>query len=154
MQGRRQPGYDLQNSPAPETGSSCLDLQFRGARAGAQTVCCPQQTVGEGRHESFRSTSACRTTEEANYLLSIINSDALKVAVTPLMSKGQFGPRDLHKHPWKLNIPWSDPTRELHTTKAEAGTVIRREWRVWLRTSAEGRAVESAVGRLLADNQK
>ena len=76
------------------------------------------------------------------------------------MSKGQFGPRDLHKHPWKLNIPGSDPTRELHTTIAEAGaraataaakrveglrdlrgdeltgTVVRRELRAWLRTSA------------------
>ena len=30
----------------------------------------------------------CRNTDEANYLLAIINSDALREAVTPLMTKG------------------------------------------------------------------
>ena len=34
---------------------------------------------------------ACKDTQEAHYLLAIINSDALYEAVTPLMSKGQFG---------------------------------------------------------------
>ena len=29
--------------------------------------------------------------------------------VTPLMSKGQFGARDLHKHLWKLPIPGVRP---------------------------------------------
>ena len=116
----------------------------------------------------------CRTMDEANYLLAIINSAALQKAVTPLMSKGQFGARDRHKHLWKLSIPRFDPTRELHATTAEAGsraaasagkkladlrqqrggkltvTIARRELRKWLRTSPEGLAVETIVGRLLA----
>ena len=33
---------------------------------------------------------ACKNTEEASYLLAVINSDALQTAVTPLMSKGQL----------------------------------------------------------------
>ena len=117
---------------------------------------------------------SCRDIEEANYLLAIVNSDALQAAVQPLMSKGQFGPRDLHKHLWKLPIPEFDPAQELHTDIAEAGataaaaagkklaelreqrgdkltvTIARRELRKWLRTSPKGRAVETAVGRLLA----
>ena len=117
---------------------------------------------------------ACKSTEEANYLLAIINSDALQDAVRPLMSKGLFGARDLQKHLWKLSIPEFDPAQKLHAAIARAGktaavaagkklavlreqwgdkltvTIVRRELRTWLRASAEGRAVERGVGRLLA----
>ncbi len=117
---------------------------------------------------------ACKNKDEANYLLAIINSDALQAAVRPLMSKGQFGARDLQKHLWKLPISEFDPSQELHTTIAEAGTraaiaagkkleelreqrgdkltvtIARRELRAWLRSSEEGQTVETAVGRLLA----
>ena len=120
---------------------------------------------------------ACMSLEEANYLLAIINSNALQEAVRPLMSKGQFGARDLQKHLWKLPIPGFDPEQELHLTIAEAGatavggakerlaemreqykqqekeltvTITRRELRRWLRTSEEGMAVENTVGPLLS----
>ncbi len=116
----------------------------------------------------------CSTMGEANYLMAIINSDALQEGVTPLMSKGQFGARDLHKHLWKLPIPEFDPAQELHASIAEAGaaaaagageqlaelrdkrgdrltiTIVRRELRKWLRGSNEGEAVEETVGELLA----
>ena len=116
----------------------------------------------------------CRTIDEANYLVAVINSDALREAVRPLMSKGQFGARDLHKHLWKLPIPEFDSARELHVTIVKAGataaagagkkleelrekrgdkltvTIVRRELRTWLRTSDEGTVVEKVVGELLA----
>ena len=87
------------------------------------------------------------------------------------MSKGQFGARDLQKHLWKLLFRNSDATQELPIAIAEAGataaagageklavlrkkrtdkltmTVVRRELRKWLRTSEEGRVVETRVGR-------
>ncbi len=117
---------------------------------------------------------ACRSLEEANYLLAIINSSTLHGLVTPLMSKGQFGPRDLHKHLWKLPIPEFDVSNPLHIEISEAGQeaavgaahrvdqlcqqrtkvtvkVARYELREWLRSSTEGAAVEGAVGRLLVD---
>ena len=53
--------------------------------------------------------TTCTSLAEAHYLLAIINSDALYQGVTPLMSKGQFGARDLQKHLWKLPIPSSTP---------------------------------------------
>ena len=120
---------------------------------------------------------ACMSLEEANYLLAIINSNALQEAVRPLMSKGQFGARDLQKHLWKLPIPDFDPSEELHVTIAESGataaagaggklaelreqwgdgltvTIARRELRAWLRDSAEGRAVEGRVRQLLNDGK-
>ena len=114
----------------------------------------------------------CKDIQEANYLLAIINSQALYDAVTPLMAKGQFGARHLQKHLWKLPIPEFDPRNRRHVAIAKAGeaaaqgavqqleqlreqrdkvtvTVARRELRRWLRESKEGKAVERVVGRLL-----
>ena len=111
---------------------------------------------------------ACKDTQEANYLLAMINSDTLYEMVTPLMSKGQFGARDLQKHLWNLPIPEFDPEDSLHTAVSNAGeaaalaaadqlaqlrdqrdrvtvTIARREIRKWLRNSPEGQAVENAL---------
>ena len=111
----------------------------------------------------------CSDIQEANYLLAIINSRALYEAVAPLMPKGQFGARHLHKHLWKLPIPEFDSGDPLHVEVSRAGraaaegaarelaalrqtrarltvTIARRELRKWLRESEEGRAVEGVVG--------
>ena len=116
----------------------------------------------------------CKNVQEADYLLAIINSNSLYNAVVPLMNKGQFGARHLHKHLWKLPIPEFDPAQRLHDSIAEAGakagegaaikleqlredrggkltvTVARRELRKWLGSSDQGHAVENVVGELLA----
>ena len=115
----------------------------------------------------------CQSITEANYLLAIINSEALYVAVAPLMSRGQFGARNLHKQMWKLPIPAFDTANPLHVAISEAGetaaagaakqlaqlreqrdnvtvTIARREIRKWLRESDEGKAVEEMVDKLLA----
>ena len=99
---------------------------------------------------------------EANYLLAIVNSNALYTAVAPLMPKGQFGARHLHKHLWRLPIPEFDASNALHDEISKAGeaaaagvaqqleglrqergdgltvTIARRELRKWLRASDEG----------------
>ena len=116
--------------------------------------------------------TTCRDIEEAQYLLAVINSDALYQKVIPFMSKGQFGAQDLHKHLWKLPIATFDKSDSLHRAVADAGAVAskgsqsvlerlrgerdkvtvrvaRREIRKWLRVSHEGREVEGLVGRLL-----
>ena len=117
---------------------------------------------------------SCRNIQEAHYLLAIINSDTLYESVQPLMAKGQFGARHLQKHLWKLPIPEFDGKNRLHARTARAGeraaagaakqleqlreargdkltvTIARRELRKWLRTSKEGRSVETAVNGLLA----
>ena len=120
---------------------------------------------------------ACKSLEEANYLLAIINSNALEEAVNPFMARGQFGARHLQKHLWKLPIPEYDPANPLHADISAAGksasegaarelsrlradrnstrrtfsvTVARRELRAWLRLSDDGRRVEEVVTKLLA----
>ena len=115
----------------------------------------------------------CRNTQEANYLLAVINSDTLARDVNKYTTPNWAGnTRDLQKHLWKLPIPQFDPRRRRHAAVADAGkaaaegaarrlaalqearpgltsAVARRELRKWLAESDEGRAVESAVGRLL-----
>ena len=116
----------------------------------------------------------CRDTQEAHYLLAIINSDTLALAVNRFTTANWAGnTRDLHKHLWKLRIPEFDPNEPLHVLISNAGqaaadavikqlvqlekerqnlttTIARREIRKWLRGSAEGKAVESTVQKLLA----
>ena len=115
-----------------------------------------------------------RSVLEANYLLGIINSETLYKSVEPLMAKGQFGARHLHKHLWKLPIPEFDEAVPLHQDLAQAGeaaaagvqvvlarlreeredkltvTIARREIRKWLRESKEGAEVERLVKKLLS----
>ena len=108
--------------------------------------------------------------------MAIINSRILEEAVAGLMSKGQFGSRDLHKHLWRLPIPAYDPSEALHQViagisqevatgaarvamqaqkdraaagKATSVKVMRSEIRNWLDTSGEMRKLESAIRRLL-----
>ena len=115
----------------------------------------------------------CRHLGEANYLLGVINSDALADAVNKYTTVNWAGKtRHLHKHLWKLPIPEFDAADALHVELSEAGevaakgaaeqlaalrrerdrvtvTIARSELRAWLRASPEGAAVEAAVGRLL-----
>ena len=63
----------------------------------------------------------CRNTDEAHYLLAIINSDTLAEAVNQFMPKGLFGARHLHKHLWKLPIPEYDPKNTDHINLSRLG---------------------------------
>ena len=141
------------------------------SEAGVPTAAILANDVGVVDETLYWIT--CKDMYEANYLLAIINSDVLYEAVQPLMAKGQFGARHLHKHLWKLPIPEFDAGSPLHRELAEAGaaaalgasgrlaelrsergerltvTIARRELRAWLRGSAEGAAVEGVVGELL-----
>ena len=118
----------------------------------------------------------CCDIQEANYLLAIINSQALYEAVASLMPKGQFGARHLEKHLWKLPIPEFDAGNPQHVQVSHVGeaaalgaamqltqlrqdrgevtvTIARREIRKWLRESGEGKAAEEAVEKLLRTEQ-
>ena len=117
---------------------------------------------------------SCSTLDEAHYLLGIINSTTLYDRTTPFMPKGQFGPRHVQKHLWKLPIPSYDPTNPAHTAVVSEArtaarhltdrldllrasskrpitvTTARKALRQWLATSPQGQAVEQAVTRLLS----
>lgn len=59
--------------------------------------------------------------DEAYYLCSIFNSKTLDDLITPEQSKGDFGPRNIHKLPLTFNIPKYDPSIQNHKILAETG---------------------------------
>ena len=120
---------------------------------------------------------ACDTLAEAHYLAAIINSKALYESVIPMMSQGQYGARDLHKHLWKLPIGTYDSGNSIHHTLANLGStaadraaevfakeeqarvaagkemtvgVARKVIRAWLDESDVGRTIEANVEELLS----
>ena len=119
----------------------------------------------------------CDTLAEAYYLSAIINSNAMYKAVEPMMAKGQFGNRHLHKHLWRLPIDIYDSENSIHRTLANLGStaadhaaevlaeakqarvaagkkmtvgVVRKVIRAWLDESDVGRAIEANVEELLS----
>ena len=64
----------------------------------------------------------CRNSDEAHYLLAVINSDALADAVKPFCpTNWDRKVRTLHKHLWKLPIPVYDDGDALHRRLAQLG---------------------------------
>ena len=156
-----------------DSGGRPLRVAYTGI-SGTPTAALIDDNDGVIDHALYWIT--CKGIQEANYLMAVINSDWLSNAVTPLMPKGQFGARDLHKHLWKLPIPEFDSGNPLHVQVSQAGeaaakgaaeqlaqlrqdrgevsvTIGRREIRKWLRESTEGKAVEKAVEKVLGAGQ-
>ena len=152
-----------------DNGGRPVRIAYTGAGIPTATILPDSNAIVESKLYWI----SCEATEEAYYLLATINSNALKAAVEPLMPKGQFGARDVHKHLWRLPIPEFDVGDSLHVDVAGAGRdaaegverelgnlrqryaerltvrIARREVRKWLRESAEGQRVEGVVGELL-----
>ena len=141
------------------------------SKAGEPTAALLRDDAAIIDHLLFWVT--CKNEGEAYYLLAIINSRTPATAVNKYTTANWAGnTRDLHKHLWKLPIPEFDDSDPLHLGISRAGeaaaagaakqleqlrqdrpkltvTIARRELRKWLRASAEGKAVEEGVGKLL-----
>ena len=111
----------------------------------------------------------CREIDEARYLSAIVNSQSLYDKAQALMPKGQYGPRHVHKHIWRLPIPAYDQKQSLHRELAAYGIMIEREVtmlamqqshpqsirmhramiRDWQRSAPISREAEALVARLL-----
>ena len=51
----------------------------------------------------------CSTSDEAHYLWAMLNSDVVNAGITAEQTRGQFGPRDIHRRPVEfLPIPRFD----------------------------------------------
>ena len=150
-------------------GQRPIRIVYAGSGRATAAILHDDKTLVDGK--LFWVT--CRNMQEAHYLVAIINSDALYQAVQPLMTRGQFGPRDLQKHLWRLPIPEFDAHDPLHAAISDSGAaatlgaqarllalqsergptvswrIARRELRAWLTASPEGKAVEEQVETLL-----
>jgi hypothetical protein len=62
----------------------------------------------------------CESDDEAHYLCGMLNSRRVNEATTADQTRGQFGPRDIHRRPVEfVPIPRVDPSEEDHATLAE-----------------------------------
>ena len=100
-----------------EPGDRPVRIAYTGITAPAATLITDNKAILE--NALYQVT--CRSLGEAYYLLAIINSSEMFEAVEPLMPKGQFGARDLHKHLWKLPIPEYDPNEQSHADLSGLG---------------------------------
>jgi hypothetical protein len=83
----------------------------------AACVCRDSRAVVE--HKLY--WAAVSTEQEAHYLASLLGSEATRVRVEHLQSRGQFGARDFDKVMFNLPIPRFDASRLTHAALAEAG---------------------------------
>ena len=65
--------------------------------------------------------AAVDSIDEARYLQTILNSDAVHAIIEPLMSEGLFGKRHIDKYVFAARFPIYDPESELHRQLARIG---------------------------------
>ena len=58
---------------------------------------------------------------EAHYLSAVLNSPVIDEVIKPMQSRGQWGPRDIHKKVWELPIPVYNESKSGHRELAELG---------------------------------
>jgi hypothetical protein len=86
------------------------------ARAGNQKLQL-QGFVAESKLYCFETEDE----KEANYLSAFLNSPIIDEMIKPMQSKGQWGPRDIHKKIWELPIPGFDKKKSSHTELTTLG---------------------------------
>ena len=149
-------------------GERPVRIAYTGITAPAATLITDNKAI----LDTALYQVTCKNINEAYYLLAIINSDTMFDSVAPLMPKGQFGARDLHKHLWKLPIPEFDPNNTDHADLSDLGgraaveaqkviaalddpkpsvtkarSVLRHEWQP---NSTVAQGIEVGVERLLS----
>ncbi len=65
--------------------------------------------------------------DEAYYLVAVLNSSVLDKLIKPVQSRGQFGPRDIHKKPLEFPIPKYNPNNDIHRRLSELGKKATRK---------------------------
>ena len=85
---------------------------------------------------------------EADYLAAILNAPVVDRLIKPMQSRGQWGPRDIHKKVLDLPIPQFDPSQPEHQRLAELGKACSERVAAWLAAGGPGKT--QSIGRLRA----
>jgi hypothetical protein len=83
---------------------------------------------------------------EADYLAAILNAPVVDRLIKPMQSRGQWGPRDIHKKVLDLPIPQFDPSQPEHRRLAELGKACSERVAAWLAAGGPGKT--QSIGRL------
>lgn len=84
--------------------------------------------------------------DETQYICSVLNSPLVTQLVIPMQSRGQWGPRDIHKKVLDLPIPAYDPGDGRHCRLAELGRACAAHVADWLAQGGPGST--RSIGRL------
>ncbi len=106
----------------------------------------------DGQQKAFVSESKLYyhdtdSPEEADYLAAVLNSPHLDAELKPLQSKGDFGPRDIHKKMWAFPIPSYDVANVDHRKLAALGAECPRAVED-LMASLPEKQKQGSIGRL------
>ena len=83
---------------------------------------------------------------EAYYLVAVLNAPIIDQQLKPMQSRGQWGPRDIHKKVLELPIPQFDPGDAVHRRLAELGKECTQKVAEWLESGGPGKI--RSIGRL------
>jgi hypothetical protein len=84
--------------------------------------------------------------DEAHCLNAVLNSPTVDKLIKPMQSRGQWGPRDIHKKVLDLPIPQFDPSQPEHRRLAELGKACSERVAAWLAAGGPGKT--QSIGRL------
>jgi hypothetical protein len=83
---------------------------------------------------------------EVHYLVAVLNAPFVDQLLKPMQSRGQWGPRDIHKKVLELPIPQFDPSKEAHLKLAELGRGCTQKVAKWLEAGGPGKV--RSIGKL------
>jgi len=93
---------------------------------------------------------------EVHYLVAVLNAPFVDQLLKPMQSRGQWGPRDIHKKVLELPIPQFDPSEEAHLKLADLGRACTQKVADWLEAGGPGKVrsigkLRSMVRQMLAE---
>lgn len=83
---------------------------------------------------------------EAHYLSAVFNAPTIDRLIKPMQSRGQWGPRDIHKKVLDLPIPQFDSSNHGHQQLAELGETCSERVAAWVAGGGPGKT--QSIGRL------
>jgi len=86
--------------------------------------------------------------DEAFYLDATLNAPVIDRLIKPMQSRGQFGPRDIHKKVLELPIPRFDASDSRHLHLAELGRECSEKVADWIKAGGPGKI--RSIGKLRA----
>lgn len=87
-----------------------------GMYLAATIVTDPKMVID---HKLYWASAA--SLDEATYLVTVLNSNALLKLIRPLQARGEHNPRDFDKYVWQAPIPLYDPSEAAHRNLVEIG---------------------------------
>ncbi|PYV16237.1 MAG: hypothetical protein DMG21_12380 [Acidobacteria bacterium] len=122
--------------------------------ASATYLCAAvvEKPSSDGQTTSFVSESKLYyhdtdSRQEAHYVSGILNSPYLDAELKPLQSKGDFGPRDIHKKMWAFPIPGYAAEDKKHRELAALGEGCSKATQEFLE-NAPVKLRQGSLGRL------